>query len=53
MESDMKGVIFRNDWHLLREKQIVDLFNEHFTGVTIQPGESIVKRLKMHGGLHS
>ena len=38
MESDMKGVIFRNDWHLLGEKQIVDLFNEHFTDVAIQPG---------------
>ena len=47
MESDMKEVIFRNDWHQLGEKQIVDLFNEHFTGVTIQPGESIIKRLKM------
>ena len=47
MESDMKEVIFRNDWHQLGEKQIVDLFNEHFTGVTIQPDESIVKRLKM------
>ena len=47
MEIDMKGVIFRNDWHLLGEKQIVDLFNEHFTGVTIQPGESIIKRIKM------
>jgi hypothetical protein len=47
MESDMKEVIFRNDWHQLGEKQIVDLFTEHFTGVTIQPGESIIKRLKM------
>ena len=47
MESDMKEVIFRNDWHQLGEKQIVDLFNEHFTDVTIQPGESIIKRLKM------
>lgn len=43
----MKGIIFRNDWHLLGGKQITDLFNEHFTGVTIQPGESIVKRLKI------
>jgi len=43
----MKEVIFRNDWHQLGEKQIVDLFNEHFTGVTIQPDESIIKRLKM------
>lgn len=43
----MKEVIFRNDWHQLGEKQIVDLFNEHFTGVTIIPGESIIKRLKM------
>ena len=43
----MKEVIFRNDWHQLGKKQIVDLFNEHFTGVTIQPGESIIKRLKM------
>jgi len=47
MESDMKEVIFRNDWHQLGEKQIVDLFTEHFTGVTIQPGESVIKRLKM------
>jgi hypothetical protein len=47
MESDMKEVIFRNDWHQLGEKQIVGLFNEHFTGVTIQPGESIIKRLKI------
>lgn len=43
----MKEVIFRNDWHQLGEKQIVDLFNQHFTGVTIQPDESIIKRLKM------
>ena len=43
----MKGIIFRNDWHQLGEKQIKDLFNEHFTGVTIQPGDSIVKRVKM------
>jgi hypothetical protein len=47
MESDMKEVIFRNNWHQLGKKQIVDLFNEHFTGVTIQPGENIIKRLKM------
>ena len=43
----MKGIIFRNDWHQLAEKQITDLFNEYFTGVTIQPGESIIKRVKM------
>ena len=43
----MKGIIFRNDWHQLGEKQIKDLFNELFTGVTIQPGDSIVKRVKM------
>jgi hypothetical protein len=47
MNIDMKGVIFRNDWHLLGEKQIVDLFNEHFSDVAIQPGIDIVKRLKM------
>ena len=44
---DMKGIIFRNDWHQLGEKQITDLFNEHFNGVTIQPGDSIIKRVKM------
>jgi hypothetical protein len=43
----MKGIIFRNDWHQLGEKQIKDLFNEHFTGVTIQPGGSIIKRVKI------
>jgi hypothetical protein len=47
MNIDMKGVIFRNDWHLLGEKQIVDLFNEHFSDVTIQPGIDIVNRLKV------
>ena len=47
MNIDMKGIIFRNDWHLLGGKQIVDLFNEHFSDVTIQPGIDIVKRLKM------
>jgi hypothetical protein len=44
---DMKGIIFRNDWHQLGEKQITDLFNEHFNSVTIQPGENIIKRIKM------
>jgi hypothetical protein len=43
----MKGIIFRNDWHQLGEKQITDLFNEHFNGVTSQPGGSIIKRVKM------
>ena len=43
----MKGVIFRNDWHLLSKKQIDNLFNEHFAEVAIQPGNDIVKRLKM------
>ena len=47
MEEDMKGVIFRNDWHTLGEKQTQDLFNEHFSDVSIQPGTEIVKRLKM------
>jgi hypothetical protein len=47
MEIDMKGVIFRNDWHLLSPKQIDSLFNEHFADVAIQPGIDIVKRLKM------
>ena len=47
MNIDMKGIIFRNDWHLLGEKQIADLFNEHFSNVAIQPGIDIVKRLKM------
>ena len=43
----MKGVIFRNDWHLLKPTQIDSLFNEHFADVAIQPGIDIVKRLKM------
>jgi hypothetical protein len=47
MELDMKGVIFRNDWHLLSPKQIDSLFNEHFADVAIQPGIDIVKRLNM------
>lgn len=47
MEIDMKGVIFRNDWHLLSQKQIDGLFIENFADVTIQPGIDIVKRLKM------
>jgi hypothetical protein len=47
METYMKGVIFRNDWHLLSHIQIDSLFNEHFVDVVIQPGIDIVKRLKM------
>ena len=47
MEPDMKGVIFRNDWHLLGLKQIDSLFNELFSNVAIQPGIEIVNRLKM------
>jgi hypothetical protein len=43
----MKGVIFRNDWHLLELKQINSLFNEIFSDVAIQPGIEIVNRLKM------
>ena len=43
----MKGVIFRNDWHLLGLKQIDSLFNELFSDVAIQPGIDIVNRLKM------
>ena len=43
----MKGVIFRNDWHLLKPTQIDSIFNEHFADVAIQPGIDIVKRLKM------
>ena len=46
MEPDMKGVIFRNDWHLLELKQIDSLFNELFGDVSIQPGLEIVNRLK-------
>ena len=42
----MKGVIFRNDWHLLGLKQIDSLFNELFVNVAIQPGHEIVNRLK-------
>ncbi len=44
---DMKGVIFRNDWHLLTGQQIVDLFDEHYDNVTIQPNFDIVRRLKL------
>jgi hypothetical protein len=47
MEIDMKGVIFRNDWHLLKPTQIDSLFNEHFADVAVQPGIDIVKRLKI------
>jgi hypothetical protein len=47
MESDMKEVIFRNNWHLLKPSQIDSLFNEHFADVAVQPGIDIVKRLKM------
>jgi hypothetical protein len=43
---EMKGVIFRNDWHLLSGPQIEGLFAEHFTGVTIEPNKDIVTRLK-------
>ena len=46
-EIDMKGVIFRNDWHLLGLKQIDSLFNEFFSDVAIQPGIEIVDRLKI------
>ena len=46
MKIDMKGVIFRNDWHLLGLKQIDSLFNELFSDVAIQPGLEIVNRLK-------
>lgn len=47
MEPEMKGVVFRNDWHLLGLKQIDSLFNELFSDVAIQPGIEIVNRLKM------
>jgi len=47
MEIDMKGVIFRNDWHLLGLKQIDSLFNELFSDVAVQPGIDIVNRLIM------
>jgi len=47
LEPDMKGVIFRNDWHLLSNKQIDSLFNELFSDVAILPGLEIVNRLKM------
>jgi hypothetical protein len=47
MEPEMKGVVFRNDWHLLSLKQIDSLFNELFNDVAIQPGIEIVNRVKM------
>lgn len=43
---EMKGVIFRNDWHLLTSPRIEGLFAEHFTGVTIEPNKDIISRLK-------
>jgi hypothetical protein len=46
VELNMKGVIFRSDWHKLGLKQIDDLFNEFFSDVAIQPGIEIVDRLK-------
>lgn len=42
----MKGVIFREDWHLLAGPQIEGLFSEHFKDVTIEPNMDIVTRLK-------
>ncbi len=47
MELYMKGVIFRNDWHLLKTTQIDSLFSEHFADVAVQPGIDIVERLKI------
>lgn len=43
----MKGVLFRNDWHLMSQKQIINLFKLYFTEVTVQPSIDIVDRLKM------
>ncbi len=43
----MKGVVFRNDWHLLSQMQIDSLFIENFTDVATHPGIDIVKKLKM------
>ena len=47
MEIDMKGVIFRNDWHMLGGKQIIELFDEQFRDVAIQPNATIVNRLRL------
>ena len=43
----MKGVIFRNDWHMLGGKQIIELFDEQFRDVAIQPNATIVNRLRL------
>ncbi|HPI43698.1 MAG TPA: hypothetical protein PLH91_00570 [Tenuifilaceae bacterium] len=43
----MNPIIFRNNWHLLTGEQIISLFKEQFTEVTIEPNFAIVQRLKM------
>ena len=43
----MNPTIFKDNWHLLTGEQIVSLFDEHFSDVTIQPNFPIVQRLKM------
>jgi len=43
----MKGVIFRNDWHILTGYQIIKLFDEHFPDVAVQPNTDVVSRLKL------
>ena len=47
IELHMIGVIFRNDWHFLSQKQIDNLFNENFTDVAVLPSVDIINRLKM------
>jgi hypothetical protein len=42
----MKKQIFRNDWHMLTGEQIVNLFDQNFYDVTIQPNQKIVYKLR-------
>ncbi|HPV55479.1 MAG TPA: hypothetical protein PKW61_00005, partial [Tenuifilaceae bacterium] len=43
----MNPTIFKDNWHLLTGEQIMSLFKEQFTEVTIEPNFAIVQRLKM------
>lgn len=43
----MNPTIFKDNWHLLTGEQIVSLFDDHFSDVTIKPNFPIVQRLKL------
>lgn len=43
----MSKQIHSDHWHMLTSQQIVELFNNNFSGVTIAPSEDIVMRCKI------